>query len=432
MGTLNSVQERLDYLIKIKKMSENAFMKATGTNNIGKMRSGKLSISEGTISKICNSLGVSYSWLKYGSGSMNGNMVIQLGETHQKIEESINEAFKHGIPMAQLINAGNVGDNSQNLTTGTERAKEREEESFKDKNAQLIQIINAQNETIKSKDSTKEIFLRTRKRIESFDEHADFDNIDRDWLERFQAHELLKGRMSGGIAIDLRNIRTVFNWAIDNEITTKYPFRKFSIKTERQQYLYLSAEEMREYRDFPVEPFMEKYRDLFMLGFYLIGINLSDLLELPADCIKKGRIQYKRNKTGRLYDIKVEPEAMEIIRKYKGKKHLLCILDDGAKESSFRRTLGDYLKRIGPTEMKKNKRGALIKKEIKPLHKDIVWYTARRSWATIAASIDIPKEVIGKALGHSEWDSSTTDLYIQFDNKKIDEANRKVIDYLNG
>ena len=109
----------------------------------------------------------------------------------------------------------------------------------------------------KAKDSTKEIFIRTRKRIESFDEHADFDSIDRDWLERFQAHELLKGRMSGGIAIDLRNIRTVFNWAIDNEITTKYPFRKFSIKAERQQYLYLSAEEMRKYRDFPVEPFME-------------------------------------------------------------------------------------------------------------------------------------------------------------------------------
>lgn len=85
----------------------------------------------------------------------------------------------------------------------------------------------------KTKDSTKEIFLRTKRRIEVFDDHAGFDNIDRDWLERFQAHELLKGRKSGGIAIDLRNIRTVFNWAIDNEVTTKYPFRKFSIKTER-------------------------------------------------------------------------------------------------------------------------------------------------------------------------------------------------------
>lgn len=151
MGTLNSVQERLDYLIKIKKMSENAFMKATGTNNIGKMRSGKLSISEGTISKICNSLGVSYSWLKYGSGSMNGSMVIGLGDdVRQQMENSIRGALEHGLPMTQLTNAGN---NSQNITTGTERAKEREEQSAKEKNSQLIQIINAQNETIKSKDA---------------------------------------------------------------------------------------------------------------------------------------------------------------------------------------------------------------------------------------------------------------------------------------
>ena len=34
-----------------------------------------------------------------------------------------------------------------------ERAKEREEESFKDKNDQLIQIINAKDEIIKAKDS---------------------------------------------------------------------------------------------------------------------------------------------------------------------------------------------------------------------------------------------------------------------------------------
>lgn len=154
MGTLNSVQERLDYLIKIKKMSENAFMKATGTNNIGKMRSGKLSVSEGTISKICNSLGVSYYWLKYGSGSMNENMLIhQSDEAHRKMEESIKEALIHGMPIPQLTNTGNVGDNSQNITTGSERAKDREELSLKDKNAQLIQIINAKDEIIKAKES---------------------------------------------------------------------------------------------------------------------------------------------------------------------------------------------------------------------------------------------------------------------------------------
>ena len=188
---------------------------------------------------------------------------------------------------------------------------------------------------------------------------------------------------------------------------------------------------MREYRDIEVEDFMEKYRDMFLLGFYLIGINLSDLLELPANAIKHGRIVYRRKKTGRLYDIKVEPEALEIINKYHGTKHLVRFLDDGTKLSSFKRRLGDYIKRIGKVELVKNRRGALIKKQLKPLHDDIVWYTARRSWATIAASLDIPKEVIGKALGHSEWDSTTTDLYINFDNRKIDDANRKVINALN-
>ena len=43
--------------------------------------------------------------------------------------------------------------NNQNIETGADRTKEREEESQKEKNAQLIQIINAQNEAIKSKDS---------------------------------------------------------------------------------------------------------------------------------------------------------------------------------------------------------------------------------------------------------------------------------------
>lgn len=283
----------------------------------------------------------------------------------------------------------------------------------------------------KVRPGTKEVFQRTAKRVEAFDAQATFDTIDRAWLERFEAHELLRGRKINGIGIDLRNIRTVFNWAIDNDMTAKYPFRKFIIKAERQRHLYLSAEEMREVRDISLEPFMEKYRDLFMLGFYLIGINLSDLLELPVDCVRHGRIQYRRNKTGRLYDIKVEPEALVIINKYKGTRHLLSVLDDGTKESSFRRTLGDYLKRIGRVKMVKNSRGALIKKEVTPLHPDMVWYTARRSWATIAASLDIPKETIGKALGHSEWDSTTTDLYISFDYRKVDEANRMVIDCLS-
>lgn len=58
-------------------------------------------------------------------------------------------------------------------------------------------------------------------------------------------------------------------------------------------------------------------------------------------------------------------------------------------------------------------------------------YKARHSWATLAAELDIPKETISAGLGH-EIGSDVTSIYIKFDQKKVDDANRRVIDYLFG
>ena len=88
--------------------------------------------------------------------------------------------------------------------------------------------------------------------------------------------------------------------------------------------------------------------------------------------------------------------------------------------------MNDGLKRIG--EVERVGRGG--KKQITPLFPDISSYWARHTWATIAASLDIPKETISAALGH-EIGSPITSIYIKFDQNKVDEANRKVIDYVN-
>lgn len=153
MGTLNSVNERLDYLIKIKKMSDAKFMRETGTNNIGKMRSGKLAVTEGTISKICNSLGVSYDWLKYGDGDMNGGFVRLRPnyETLDKHMEAIREQMRNPSPaldMTAQMMFNNV-DHIQNVSTGSDRAKDDRIKLLEDKNEQLIRVINAKDETIR-------------------------------------------------------------------------------------------------------------------------------------------------------------------------------------------------------------------------------------------------------------------------------------------
>ena len=56
-------------------------------------------------------------------------------------------------------------------------------------------------------------------------------------------------------------------------------------------------------------------------------------------------------------------------------------------------------------------------------------YWARHTWATIAAvDLDIPKDTIAHALGHGN--NTVTDIYIDFDQRKVDKANRRVLDWV--
>ena len=161
---------------------------------------------------------------------------------------------------------------------------------------------------------------------------------------------------------------------------------------------------------------------LFFLMFMLIGINTVDLFNLKE--IVDGRINYYRAKTNRLYSIKVEPEAMELINKHRGKKWLIDILDRYKDYKDYTKRINLALKKIGP--YKRTGKGGV--KETKPLFPEISTYWARHSWATIAASLDIPRDTIAHALGHGG--NTVTDIYIDFDERKVDEANRKVLDWV--
>lgn len=277
----------------------------------------------------------------------------------------------------------------------------------------------------KKKGNTRNIYITTRNRIIAYDSQAElrsFDEIDRKWLQGFDAFLAMTSPSANARAVHMRNIRAVFNDALDDEVITCYPFRKFKIKTEATQKRSLSVDELREFINYPCEEHQKQYVDMFLLIFLLIGINTADLCELKE--IRGGRIEYRRRKTKRLYSIKVEPEALKIIEEYKGKQHLLNISDRYTDYRDYRHRLNENLKKIGKVEIK----GRGGKKVRTPIQPELTTYWARHTWATIAASLEIPKETIAAALGHGG--NTVTDIYIDFDRKKVDEANRKVIDYV--
>lgn len=277
---------------------------------------------------------------------------------------------------------------------------------------------------LKTNPRTKEIYEATISRIEAFDrkcEQLAFEDIDRAWLNNFDAFLAKTSPSVNARSIHLRNIRAVFNDAIDDEITHVYPFRQFKIKRVATAKRSLSVEALRTFFNYPVKEHQRKYLDMFKLSFFLIGINIVDLCRLKR--IDGGRIEYERAKTHRLYSIKVEPEALEIIERYKGKGWLLDPLDRYDNYKQYARRLNGALQAVGEVEI-----GKQNKKSIKPLYNKITTYWVRHTWATIAASLDIPKETIAAALGHGG--NTVTDIYIDFDQRKVDEANRRVIDWV--
>lgn len=277
----------------------------------------------------------------------------------------------------------------------------------------------------KTNRGTRGVYKHTLDRIRAFDKNVDnkmFEDIDLKWLTDFEAF-CAKTACKNARNIHLRNIRAVFNNAIDYEITTAYPFRRFKIRPEATRKRSMAVEELRRLFDYPVEDYAEIYRDMFRLIFMLVGINSVDLHGLKS-ITRDGRIEYKRAKTGRLYSIKVEPEAMEIINKYRGVKGLLCIADRWRDSRNFRHQCNKALQKIGQVERK----GRGGKKTITAEFEGVTTYWARHTWATIAASLDIPKDTIAAALGHGG--DTVTDIYIDFDQKKVDAANRRVLDWV--
>jgi len=264
----------------------------------------------------------------------------------------------------------------------------------------------------KESEGTKRIYIAAENRIKDF---CDYDtlrveDIDIDWLDDFVDFLKIKN-CKNTIAMRLRIVRTILNYARKKGVLKEYVFNMYSIKSEETRKRSLTVEQLRKLHEAKLSPIRSKHRDMFFLIFYLMGINVKDLSKLEK--IENGRISYRRSKTGTLYNIKVEPEAMEIIERYRGKEHLIKQFDRKASYLSFdqanNRCLSKICKSIGIPE--------------------VTTYWARHTFATIAYEIGISMDIIADCLGHKN-SHRITSIYVRKDQQRIDEANRKVIDYV--
>lgn len=160
---------------------------------------------------------------------------------------------------------------------------------------------------------------------------------------------------------------------------------------------------------------MQMGRDLAMISFYLCGANLLDIYEMPEP--DAGSAVFIRHKVElrdqRQVKIHIEPELEVLIRKYRGKGAMLSFKATYANYESFRHKIAHRLTEVSgvvgfPVTMAK----------------------IRRTWASIAGSLDVPDHVIDKSMGHVDT-TIKNKHYEQYDWDRTARANRCVIDAIN-
>lgn len=259
-----------------------------------------------------------------------------------------------------------------------------------------------------------------------------FSDINLNFLLRFEAFLYTNGARNGIINY-MTTFRAIFNKARDfyNDEDTgqipipHFPFRRYKMpkrKAHAKNHV-LTKDELKAFMNYkPVTKGEEFAQDIFMLMFYLIGIESIDLLNLQKPI--NGRINYERFKTGKEFSIKIEPPAHEIINKYTGKKHLLQFFEQFTSQQAFLRKINNYLHG--------NEYEKII--GIFPrlgITKNVTSKWARHTWATFARNdCRIDKHDVALCLGHQDQNNLVTDMYIKYDHTIVDDSNKKVISFI--
>lgn len=237
------------------------------------------------------------------------------------------------------------------------------------------------------------------------------DDISLDTIMAFDKYMENKGLIQNTRRSMIQRLSTLFNHAIKHGYTKNNPFLLYKRhKLERTRSRALTVEQLKEIRDKVLHRANIRYhRDIFMLQFYLLGINMADLYSLRHEDYSNGRITYKRQKTGKDYDVLVPEEAQRLIERYKGRRNLLCLADDYSTADIATKSININL-------------GRLIK--------GVTTYWSRHSVATLMINeLHTPIEIVSAALGH-EYGSRITNVYINLDQKLVDDAQLKMIELL--
>lgn len=249
-----------------------------------------------------------------------------------------------------------------------------------------------------------------------------FDEITYSFLNSFISHEIKRGVKSNSVAVYLKGLRSIhYTYCKINNLTLPSVYSRIGIQSliKPTRKRSLSTKNLKLLTQYiPKDKHEQLAKDLFLFSFYCRGINLMDITKLTPKNIVNDRIEYTRSKTYGVFSIAITNEIKEILYRQSTEKFLFPIIKS---DIPLRKAVKNYTKTI-------NRILNRIAKRLEFPH-DLTFLYARHTFAQLCRESGVSIELISKALGHS--DLQTTEIYLKsFGNNEIDDISRKILDSL--
>jgi len=251
-----------------------------------------------------------------------------------------------------------------------------------------------------------------------------FEEITPAFLEKYEVYLRSREGTDGGISVQMRTIRAVFNFAIKRELIKPnvYPFKVYKVSKLKGRGLKkaLSFEEVQKMikLDLTGHQRLINSRNYFVFSFYTRGMNFADMMKLQWKDISTDRIYYTRSKTKTNFHIKILPPVQEILDYFRKRESNTSYV--------FPILLRDNLT---PAQVENRKKKTLkqFNKDLKEIaglcgiNKSVSSYVARHSYANSLKQKGISTDIISESMGHQNL--AITQAYLkELDNSLVDDA----------
>ena len=233
---------------------------------------------------------------------------------------------------------------------------------------------------------------------------------------------LRKSKLSPtSIKIYITLLKVIINYAIKMRYVEYKvdPFVTASIPSAKKRDTHITVEQLKIIRDMvPNQYNVSVVRDIFMLTYYLAGMNLVDMLayDFRTDIVDYIRIKTRNTKDGdRLTSFAIPDEAKPLIKKYMNKNTGKLVFGKYKTYVSCYNTLTRKMK---------------VLKTVAGVTHNLTLYSARKSFVQHGYDLGIPLSTLEYCIGQLMKEDRPIFNYVSIMKKHADKAIREILDNL--